>query len=748
MTLPLSQRAQLVVGSNVKEPNIVLEIEGISTLYGAIIIKTDVKVGDIDLEVGDPVSNPNAFYVGDLREVSDQDNAISMSGTSQSIRQMLQIDIGQGSSISNMSIALIDSGDITKLITPGQLIDDILQARCKVYLGFSDVSWPKDYVVIFRGIVTDVTSDAGKIILMLNHPDDKKQGSIFKSVKPKLVGNINSVTTTINLDSVNDLLVPVLGPDGTYDPSFQAYVLIDSEAIGYTGVSGLTLTGVTRGGLLSIPASHSDGTAAETIYQLTGNCIDLALKIMCSNGVGGFYASQLDMTSFNNIDTGIVQNAIYFNKTNLVDKYNVAVGDFITTIGASNGANNVSLQPIIDIIDTPEGQYLVIGGTAFFVTETGTSALLFIRSQYDTLPDGLALTNDEVDLDEHLHLQDIFLGGFSYDFRLKETIDDARKFLETEIYSPVAAFSLPRKSRCSVGYHIGPIPGQYIKTFDASNIKNPSKQKLVRSTNRNFYNEIVYEFDQSFVTGEFISGLITISETSKAQIKGYNKTLTIKSKGLRSSTGAASIAHSQSNRRLSRYQFAAEMLSFGTSFSDGFNVEIGDIVWIDGSQLKMPDIKTALKGMAGRYFFVQNKTLNFKGDIQFDFLDTNFLGTGRYGLQSPSSQVLSGTSTTEFTIGQSYSHKFGVAEHKKWSQLVGAKVIVRSPNYSVSAETIIQDASTNVIQVLPALPFVPATGYVMEFVIYPDQVLELADLIYVAMSNVDFIDGKKQFVQL
>src|SRR5690606_19246989 len=114
-------------------------------------------------------------YIGGFNLVGDQDNLISFDGTSTSIKQTINTDKGEGTSISSLSIALIDDGFMTRLITPGEILDDLLQRRAKVYLGLKDTAWPDDYVVIFRGVVTDINPDAGKVILQLSHPDDKKR---------------------------------------------------------------------------------------------------------------------------------------------------------------------------------------------------------------------------------------------------------------------------------------------------------------------------------------------------------------------------------------------------------------------------------------------------------------------------------------------------------------------------------------------------------------------------------------------
>lgn len=734
MSLELTQNAYSSVNQVAKEPNLVLEIEGVPTLYGAVPIRKYAKIGDVGLEIGDPVVNPNAFYIGGFNLVDDQENAISFDGTTTSINQTLNTDKAQGGSVSALSIALIDDGSITRLITPGEIIDDILQAKCKVYLGFSNVAWPQDYVTIFRGVVTDVTSDAGKVTLQINHPDDKKRGTLYKKVDTTLNGSITNSQTTITLTSVANLLQPITGPSGGIDTAFESAVRIDDEIIRYTAISGFNLTGCTRGYLNTTASTHDDEAGVQSFYRLRGNVVDLSLKLLAS-GFNGPFVEDLEPSAVNITDIGTIANALYFYDVSVKGKYNLAIGDYITTTGSSFGANNVTSKQILDIVDTEEGSYIVVDGVTF-VDESMATTLMDVRSQYDTLPEGLKFTNDEIDIDEHLRLYQLFLSSVTYDIYLKDTIENVKEFIEKELYSPAAAYSLPRKSRASLGYHIGPIPGQDIVVLDNTKVRNPSKIKIARSTNRQFYNEIIYKFDESALEDKFLTGVITIAADSKNQIKGYNKTLTVESKGLRTVDLGESTATTQSSRRLNRYKFAAEVLTIEPMFGDSFNMEIGDIFIYDGTNLQTPDIKNAVKGMLPRFFEVQNKTLNIKtGDVKVDAVDTNFNGAARYGLISPSSKIATGVSTSEFVIKESYSGKFGAFEYRKWKNLVGASVRVRSEDFTTVDDTVITSASSNTITVSPPLSFTPSVDMIMELTAYSDpDVTDITKLIYGYLS--------------
>jgi hypothetical protein len=296
---------------------------------------------------------------------------------------------------------------------------------------------------------------------------------------------------------------------------------------------------------------------------------------------------------------------------------------------------------------------------------------------------------------------------------------------------------LPRKSKASVGYHIGPIPGQDITTLNDSNVKNPTKQKLKRSTNNQFYNEIVYKFEEDERTDRYLSNLITISATSKNRIKGSNKTLVIEAKGFRDATGGESRAQLHSNRRLKRYEFGAEVITASVLFEVGFNLEIGDIVIYDGSDLKLPDTISGERGMSPRLLEIQNKDFNLRtGDISLEMVNTSFSTSARYCLIGHSSDISAGISTTQFVIQPSYNSSYGAQEYRKWENLTNCSVRVRSADHSILEDTVIVSASSNTITVSPALSFIPTAGMIMEKSSYNDaDVTEQVSLVYCHMST-------------
>ncbi len=740
MGLPLTDRTIDVLQKVSIEPQFVLEIDDVDTLYTATVIYKVVQIGDPDLEIGDE------WMIGSFTPVANQSTTVSMSVTSTEINQQLNPDKGAISSVSSMKISLVDINDeITELITPGMVVDDLLGRRARVYLGFNGTSYPEDFVTIFRGIIDDIESEQGAVTLNIAHPDQKKRNTIFELTSTQLDGGIDNAVTTIDVVDASAYLVPVMGPDGLYDPMIEYYVRIDDEIIRYTGTTATTLTGCTRASFGTLADTHDDQADVNSFYRLTGNGVEMALKIMLS-GWNGPYQEDVSATNFVRITVDdTVDNAIFFYNVDVRTRYGLNEGDYITTTGASNGANNVSLKRILTIESVQTGTYIVIDDVTF-VEESDTTAVVDFRSQYDTLGEGLKMYGDEVDVDAHILWFNRYLSSFEFDFYLKDTVQ-AKEFIEKQIYLPMAAYSLPRKSQCSMGYHSGPIPGEKIVILNETNITNAHQLKLRRTMGKNFYNTIIYQYDVDSLTEQYFSGYIKTDATSKTRIPVGNKSLIIKADGMRRTLAGESLANENGTRLLNRYKYAAEFLDgVKVIFSEALAIEVGDIVLFDGTNLNISDTTNGVRGCPAKFYEVVNMKLNLKtGDATLNLVNTNFSTSSRYGLISPASLVDFGTSTTQFNIKQSYAGTYGVNEYRKWQRYIGCSVTVRNTDFSVSGTAIITAVSGNKITVGSSLGFTPAANYVMELSHYNNQT-DIIKLLYTFMTDdATFDDGSSQY---
>lgn len=715
---------------------LVLEIDGAAFLYTS----GNLQEGTIDA----------------LTDVANQKQIISLSksgGTSSEIKQSINIDKGTDESITSMRVTLIDYNlQATELISPGVVVNDILGRRCSVWLGFAGTLWRDDYLIIFRGIVDDIDAKSGVITLNIAGPDQKKRGSIFPKAQTKLTAILTNVATTATVTDTSQFLMPYTGPSGSIDTSLKLYVRIDDEIMRYQTSTSTTLATLTRAQLGTTAVQHEIDADVSSFYTLEGNAVDLALKLMLS-GVSGNYVTGVDVTNFVQIDPApvTVANSIFFSGINLEMQYNPIIGDYITTTGASNGANNVTLKPITQVTQTNLGWYIVVSGVTF-VSEVGSAATISFRSQYDVFGTnaGMGLAGYEVDAAEHLSLKTQHLSSSNYLIYLKDTIDSGKDFLSEEIYNPVAAFSIPRKARASMGYHAGLIPGSQLETLSADNITKPIELSLKRTINKNFYNTIIYRFEEDELENDkFLSGNVVIDGTSVAQIPVGNRALTILSKGLRDSLGGFSQTSVAAKRRLSKYKYGAELISkASTNFATGFGIEVGDVLYVDMASLQLVDINTATRNGVVRLFQVVNKSLNFTtAVVTFDLIDTNYNLNARYALVAPSSLVASGASNTVFTITASYSQTlYGSDEGAKWRNYIGAEIVVRTADYVTSGRANIVSVVGNVITVDASLGFTPAANYIVEFGDY-DNLTTAVKNRYASMSNGsnDFADGTKPY---
>ena len=737
MTLQLTPRAQRKADELAINPQIILEIDGVAKVFGVVGIQKIAQYGD-PIFFGDP-----GLVYGGLADIPDelQSKTISLENSSTSINQQLRPDQGNVASVSSLQIALLDKDqEISKLVSPGVQLTDILARKCKVWMGFDQTAFPEDYIILFRGTVDDVSSGPGLITLNIAHPDTKKRQEIFQKQTTQLDGAINNTTTTVTVLDTTGFLTPVNGPGGSPDAAINYFVRIDNEIIKYTGTTGTGYTGVVRGQLGTVGAAHDDEAEVSSVVTVEASAMDTALKLMLS-GVNGDFATSVPMTNFQNVEGDVIANALYFESVDVELEYGLTVGDYVTTTGAAVGANNFSGRQITAVLFGNNGTYIIVDGAAL-VTEGGTSAVVDFRSQYDTLGEGLRMTPDEVDIAQHTFLRDVFLSGVNYRFVLQDTLqtDD---FLNKEIYLPAGAYALPRKGRSSVGFTSPPIPGEILKTFNQDNIKRPDRLTIRRTTSRNFYNTIVYAYEEDVLTDErFNEGLITTSATSKTQIPFGNKVFRIDSKGMRRDLGSGAQASSISSRLLFRYGFAADMMeNVETFFKAGFNVEIGDDVILDGTDLKLLNRDDGTRDKPPKFFEVINKRTNIRtGQTSFTLVDTNFDGSQRFGLIGRASLITASLSTTEVQLKKSFNTSF-LSEGDKWSDFVGETLIIRTEDGTSLDRRTLSAVEGNILRFAVPLTFTPVADDIVEFGDYND-VSDLVRARYTFMTdNAAFDDG-------
>lgn len=716
MGIALTDRADLLAENPNKELQLILKIDGIDLIFGARDVGIAWRIGD-DATIGQP-----DLVIGGIITDPESRDYISESGTTRQLTQQIQPDKESNSSVPIMNIRLVDkNAEVTKAFQPGNNVADILYRNAKIYSSFVGASHPEDSIPVLFGVVSDIEFGPGFVDVKISNPEQKKRQSIFQRIDTNLDGAIDSSQTSLVVNSTN----------GMFEPKdvLKTYVQIEDEIIEYSGISGNTLTGLSRGSLGTTASSHDNDQDVGTVYRFQDKPINLALKMMMSKS--GVYNTQ-KTPAFQQLTPSLfVDNAIRFNE-NVKNTLGVVEGSIISISGATESSNNVTDAVVSEVVEAEFGSYVILD--ADLATETDSSAIASFKSQFDTLPDGCAMSPEDVDVEQFVRINNLFNASFpDYDFRESDTID-AKDFIDKEVFFPSGLFSVPRKAKTSVQYTLPPLSDINTKKLNEDNVIRPDQIKITRSINKNFYNTIVYKFDHDIVQDKFKSGIITEDNDSINRIQAGTRQLVIESKGLRNNASTQSFVTRQTQRFLNRFKFAAESLTIDVDYGTGFNMDVADTVILDGKELKISDVNTGDRSFLPRIMELVNINKNFvNGKVRINVLDTNFAIKGRFGVISPSSKVGTGASTTKIPLKVSFGTASGARESAKWKKYIGEKIFVHNPNFSLTDEVTLQgfdSVETESMVVSPALGFTPSENDIVDVANYPSSANKADNAIY------------------
>lgn len=718
MALTLSAKAKLLTARRNIEPNLILEIDGVETIYSTIQVYKLARYGEDDIVYG----QSGLVYGGGI-PLENSKPLISLDGSSTNITQQLLQDKGGSSSVTQMSLELIDQdGEMSRLISPGIIVDDILGRKCKVYINFSGGNHPDDSALVHKGIVTEVKSMPVSVKFNISSPESQKRQKLFIKQSVDLAATCLIGDTTITVDTTNGFLTP-------YSPYVETYVRINDEIIKYTGLTTNTLTGCVRAQLGTVASQHEIDDSAESFYKLSGNGIDLALVLMMSNG-DEYFATDIDIENIGAIsNTELIPNIVFFNIYDVKEKYGLTIGDKFTISGSlSNDA--------IDLVISGFGKNDFgswIETSSSFITELNSSGVVSFKSKWNLMPYGAGMTPDDVDVEKHEEIKNLFSSTIpDYTFYLKDTIE-LKDFISSELYFPAGLYTLPRV-RASVGITLPPIADQNVPELTEDNVLNPSEIFPERSTNKNFYNAVVVKYNEDSVDDKLLNGLVTYSANSNNQIKNVgNKVFLVESKGLRPGGGTNTLVNINSRRWLERYEYASEAINgLKIFFKDAYKIEVGDIVVFGASGLKTVNIDTGVRDGTPKLYEVVNKSINVKtGESSLNLLSTAFKINGRYGIVSPSSYVGSGSTVDFIIIKDSFSTVSPVKEKEKWSNYTGETLTIHSQDFSYQENFVFlgfDPGNDYKMLITPSLSIVPSENYILEVSEYPNNNVALENV--------------------
>ncbi len=721
--------------SQSKQISVAVVINGVDSIFtNHPVIGTTPRYGDPGLTYGMDgltygrlvTSEVTGSAPGTIRDY------LILEKSSIAINQKIEPEQGKGST-TLMSLTFIDKdGYMTRLCSPGIVLDEMLGREVNVYLGYQNTSWPEDYFRIFRGYVSDITAIAGTITLQLSDPGFKKQQNIFVSETALLETTINNSTGTVHVVSNANFYAPVLNLLADYDVAPTFFLKIDDEYIQYYpgSVGSNVYTGCTRGAVFmevdSAAAAHTAGATVSNLIVLEDAAIDMALKIMLS-GWNGNWIEDVDCDAFNTMPDpliGTVVGAILLPLgIDAIKDYGLSAGDQVTIAGGPNDG----LTGIITGFANIFGQYnrcIVTDGV--FSAEVPATGTLAFRSQFDTYPIacGMKMSPQDVDVAQHLYIRNNFLTQSynSYRFWFADSTD-GKAFLETEVYFPVGAYACTRQGRASMVYTKPPFGSTQVVSLDKTNILKPETIRPFRSTNkRRFFNDIIFSYDYDS-TGVFdtVSGFL--DTTSLNQI-GKLSQLPINSQGLRTDKDAGTLIARIGPQLLNLYKTCATQLELMVNFGVAVQIEIGDPVYLnDNGDLLIANFQTGERDLGSQVFTVIERLIDIRQGYGKLVLMSGsaFFPTDRFASVAPSSILGVGTTATELYITDSYGPLYPRQEYLKWLNYVGLRIWVHNADYSVSdtGGTFLGfNPSNSYILNVSGLSITPAADYILELAPY------------------------------
>lgn len=727
-----------------KDISIVVEIEGLPTLLSSSQILTRIRYGDPGIKYGDP-----GLVYGGLRTLTDSagnpafKSLLSKEGASIAINQKLEPEQGRAA-ISTISLSFVDKDKfMSQVISPGVLLPEILGRNVVIRVGYKQISYPEDYFVIFRGIVTQATPYPGKVMMQLSDANIKRRQKLFLTATTTLSAGVSDSDMTIPVVANGDFYEQILGPDGTFDTAVKTYIQINDEVIEYGsgGFGTNEFTGVSRGARGTVAVAHDAGDDVSATIEIEDHAIDLALKLMLSGWAGPYKTDVAiqNLAATGDPGLGTISEAIILpSGTDAKEVYGLTTGDYITIKNATNAGNNKTVQ-IIDFLDLQGRPNEIILTDSTFIQETGTPAVMDLRSQFDTLPinAGLKLTPAEVDVDEHIEIKNTFLLESENALRFYITDEEEGKsFLESQIYLAVACYSLTRFGRLSMGITKPPIADERLSFLTKDNILNPNDLAPFRGlNNRAFFNEVQFFWDATDA-GDFTKKLAFLDSESLSLI-GISSVLPISAKGARTDLGSDTLFQKRSEFLLSRYKRGAEQIQrVQVTYGVGNLIEAGDVVALsDNGDLQITNLETGERDIGVRLFEVVGRSIDYSaGKVTLDLIaGIGSQATDRFATISPSSELGVGSTTSSLKIIDSFGAIFPSNESRKWRDYIGNPIIVRPVDYSSFQETnLINIDPTDRFTLLidPPLTGAPPSGFIVDIPPYPTGVDTNENIIY------------------
>lgn len=534
--------------------------------------------------------------------------------------------------------------------------------------------------------------------------------------------------TTIFVDDPLGFVQPILGPNGGYDSTLTTYAKISDEFMIY-GPTGSIFSDhivVTRAQRGSLAASHKPGDSVENLFQLQGNIIDLALKVMLA-GFGAPWITGQTIAAFNvtgDPGLGTIPNCIVLpNGVDAVDDYGLSVGDYLYVTGSTSNNGTYTISSFADANGFPNILIIVNQTT---VNESPTSGVFASRSQYDTLPASVSSGLRPVDVDvagwNDIKNNFAFQPDCTFSFLISQP-ESGKDWIEQNLLLPGGLYGITRFGRISCSATKPPLAGDNLVILDNTNVVNPQNITVTRGlNNRRFFNEVQYKYDYDNAGNE--TNVVAIIDTTSLNKFDTSSVLPISGLGIRTALGADTFIQRRGGFIIRRYSNAAYEIAIDVNFMAAALVEVSDTVAVyDNGNLQIVNFATGQRNLGSQLFEVIQRQLDIRtGQGKLTLLSqVGYQVTDKFAGIAPSSKVDTGATTTRIPIKESYGGKFLTQEWKKYQPIVGDQIRIHSEDYTFD-HTVTLDGfdsgNPNILLVGSGLPSAPLADYVIDLAMY------------------------------
>jgi len=695
MAFTLTAKNKSILNQIQKKPNVVLDIEGVGfNIASGVTLKKirwdDGHYWDTGLRWDSSTKDDNVK------------NYISLKESTKDIGQQIYPDKEGSSSITTMMVKIVDKkSSIAKALSFNQ-IGEPIGKRVDVYLGFEKGTYPDDYMPIMRAVIGDYITGAGYVILNLVHADTLRRQAILSTFNTTLTASIDSVTTTIPVVKTTSFLQS--------QDALTSYIKIDEEIMEVVSLTASDFT-VIRARLGTSATTHDLDVEVSSVYELIGKPLELAQKIMQSNGNQAPFESDINVKSFEFVSvTESINNAIIFDHPDIEENTGLIKGDSITV-------NSYSTYTVNSFGKLDDGNsYIVVDEDISEIPEVNES--FSFLSQYNVLNFGLDMKPFQVDNKSFEQIKSNFSPNFiEMTFRFDDGVENARDFINKDLYFAAGCYGVPRNARSSVRFLSPPLTIEELPILDETNVKNMHELKPERSGNNFYYNDILFKFNKSILDGEFKSFTQYIDQDSKDRFNIGNKQLIIESEGFIRNNATDQLLDRLADKFLDRYKNAALLIkNIKLGFKSGFGLNVGDVVFMGGSGTNIVNPQDGTRNIPLDKYEIINQKINLQGDITVDLLSTGFGVDGIRGVYSPSSLVAPGSTTTIINLVKINNLDEVTYERDKYSNLIGCKLRIRSNDYSFDESvTLLGFSNQNNTSIeVEALSIAPLENYIIE----------------------------------